>query len=110
MRFVLRNSLFTAITALALAGTGGFTIHIPQAMASGINGTHRCTNGSRITVSGYKDWMSGALIVNWKGKNYRLKNYYKDAWGNSPDSSNGYMDTGAEFKLVISGKTVCAIR
>lgn len=44
------------------------------------------------------------------GQELQIENYCKDAWGNSPDSSNEFMDTGAEFKFVISEKTVCAIR
>jgi len=82
---------------------------IPMVHARNINGTHKCTNGSVMIVSGYKDWMSGTVTVKWKERVYRLQNYYKDAWG-TPGSVSGYLDTGSEFKLVLGGKTVCTIR
>jgi len=107
---ILPKLSIAVATATTIACGNAFLVYPLPGYASSINGIHRCLNGSRITVSGYKDWNSGSINVNWQGKNYKLKNYYKDAWGESPASPNGYMDTGTEFKFAIRGKIVCRIR
>jgi len=42
--------------------------------------------------------MSGTVTATWKERVYKLKNYYKNAWG-VPGSPRGNLDTGTEFKF-----------